>query len=122
MKRNRYAAVILVLLLALLVGSGCYVNTTAQTMRNQLQTAYACSVMQDYTAARYAYQSAAEYASQKSHWLALLVRRNLLDKVNETMATLPSYANPDNQADLSVETARACRQIDQMQWSFIGIF
>ena len=59
---------------------------------------------------------------QGSKKLGLLVRRNALDRMNETMAVLPQYANPENQADLAVEAARALAQIDQLEQCFTGTF
>ena len=59
---------------------------------------------------------------QASKKLGLLVRRNALDRMNETMAVLPQYANPENQADLAVEAARVLAQIDQLEQCFTGTF
>ena len=50
------------------------------------------------------------------------MRRNALDRMNETMAVLPQYANPENQADLAVEAARVLAQIDQLEQCFMGTF
>ena len=69
-----------------------------------------------------AFRQAAHSARQASKKLGLLVRRNALDRMNETMAVLPQYANPENQADLAVEAARVLAQIDQLEQCFTGTF
>lgn len=120
MKRNWYAALLLLALGALLFGCGKFTKDSTDEMKQNVRAAYACTLRLDYTTAAQQYRVAAEQARQSSALLGLIVRRNLLDRVNESMATLPSYATPDNQADLSVETARVCAQIDQMAQSFLG--
>ena len=108
MKRNWYAIAILVLLAAVLLGCKQYVSATAGSLRAQVQSAYAQTLTQQYP--------------QASKKLGLLVRRNALDRMNETMAVLPQYANPENQADLAVEAARVLAQIDQLEQCFTGTF
>ena len=121
-KRNWYAVLILIALSLALLGCRHYVHTTAQGLQQEVQQAYACTLRQDYAAAQQAFSEAEAHARQASKVLGLVVRRTALERVNETMAVLSSYANPDNQADLSVETARACAQIRQMEKSFLGTF
>ena len=116
MKRNWYAIAILVLLAAVLLGCKQYVSATAGSLRAQVQSAYA------QTQAQQAFRQAAHSARQASKKLGLLVRRNALDRMNETMAVLPQYANPENQADLAVEAARVLAQIDQLEQCFTGTF
>ena len=118
MKRNWYAIAILVLLAAVLLGCKQYVSATAGSLRAQVQSAYAQTLTQQYPQAR----QAARSARQASKKLGLLVRRNALDRMNETMAVLPQYANPENQADLAVEAARVLAQIDQLEQCFTGTF
>lgn len=120
MNRNWYAVVTLALL-ALLVGcSGLYVHTTADRLRQDAADAYACSLAQDYTGARQGFADLEAQMKRHGLWLRLVVRRALVDKVEETVATLPHYASPDNQADLAVEAARVQALIDQMESSFFG--
>lgn len=120
MRRNWYA-ILLLLVLALLLGcSANYVRQTSDQMRRGVDAAYACTLTQDYDGARRAYQAAVRLGEQHALRLRLVVRRTLVDKVEETMAVLPCYATPDNQADLAVETARAKALIDQMEASFFG--
>ena len=107
MKRNWYAIAILVLLAAVLLGCKQYVSATAGSLRAQVQSAYAQTLTQQYPQAQQAFRQAAHSARQASKKLGLLVRRNALDRMNETMAVLPQYANPENQADLAVE-AHGC--------------
>lgn len=120
MKRNWYALVILAVLTAFLVGAGRYVEHTTGTLQRQVKQAYACAQLQDYDAAQAAYREAARNASAYSRWLVLLLRRNLVDQMNQTFATLAAYAVPDNMADLEVETARVSAQIEQLRQSFFG--
>ena len=122
MKRNWYAAIILVTLAALLIGCSKFVASSSEKMRQSVRTAYAYAQVQEYAQAKTAYHAAAAQAAQDSPVLGLLVRRNLLDRVNETMATLAEYAQEDNLSDLAVETQRVCAQISQMEKSFVGIF
>ena len=119
MKRNWYAIAILVLLAAVLLGCKQYVSATAGSLRAQVQSAYAQTLTQQY---QQAFRQAAHSARQASKKLGLLVRRNALDRMNETMAVLPQYANPENQADLAVEAARVLAQIDQLEQCFTGTF
>ena len=51
-----------------------------------------------------------------------LVRRNIIDQLNQTMAVLPPCAEADSLADLEMETQRACAQIAQVRQSFFGGF
>ena len=119
MKRNWYAIAILVLLAAVLLGCKQYVSATAGSLRAQVQSAYAQTLTPQ---AQQAFRQAAHNARQASKTLGLLVRRNALDRMNETMAVLPQYANPENQADLAVEAARVLAQIDQLEQCFTGTF
>ena len=93
MKRNWYAIAILVLLAAVLLGCKQYVSATAGSLRAQVQSAYAQTLTQQYPQAQQAFRQAAHSARQASKKLGLLVRRNALDRMNETMAVLPQYAN-----------------------------
>lgn len=92
------------------------------SLRAQVQSAYAQTLTQQYPQAQQAFRQAAHSARQASKKLGLLVRRNALDRMNETMAVLPQYANPENQADLAVEAARVLAQIDQLEQCFTGTF
>ena len=111
MKRNWYAIAILVLLAAVLLGCKQYVSATAGSLRAQVQSAYAQTLTQQYPQAQQAFRQAAHSARQASKKLGLLVRRNALDRMNETMAVLPQYANPENQADLAVEATAEGKSI-----------
>ncbi len=122
MKRNWYAAAILLLLILALFGCNDYVRHTAQSMREDVQLAYSYAQQSDFAASREAYEKAADNAKIRCRRLEILIRRSLLDKVNETMAVLSSYAQPDNLSDLAVETARVNALIDQMENSFVGCF
>lgn len=121
-KRNLYAVLLLAVLFAIVYGSGKAVSHCIGQTEQQLQAAYALAQAQQYPASAQAYRSAAENARRHSRFLCLFVRRSLLDKVNETLATLEFYALPDNPADLAVETARAFSQLEQLEESFIAVF
>ena len=122
MKRNWYAAIILLALCVLLFRAGQYVDRTTAGMQRQLEAAYALAEQGDYPAARRAYASAAAKAQTASRILGLLVRRNLIDQLNQTMTVLPPCAEADSLADLEMETQRACAQIVQLRQSFFGGF
>ena len=122
MKRNWYAAIILLALCVLLFRAGQYVDRTTAGMQRQLEAAYALAEQGDYPAARRAYASAAAKAQTASRILGLLVRRNLIDQLNQTMTVLPPCAEADSLADLEMETQRACTQIEQVRQSFFSGF
>jgi hypothetical protein len=112
MKRNWYAAIILLALCVLLFRAGQYVDRTTAGMQRQ----------GDYPAARCAYSRAANRALRSTQVLGLLVRRNILDQLNQTLAVLPPCAEADSLADLEMETQRACTQIEQVRQSFFSGF
>ena len=118
MKRNWYAAIILLALCVLLFRAGQYVAG----MQRQLEAAYALAEQGDYPAARRAYSRAANRALRSTQVLGLLVRRNILDQLNQTLAVLPPCAEADSLADLEMETQRACTQIEQVRQSFFSGF
>lgn len=118
MKRNWYAAIILLALCVLLFRAGQYVDRTTAGMQRQLEAAYALAEQGDYPAARRAYSR----ALRSTQVLGLLVRRNILDQLNQTLAVLPPCAEADSLADLEMETQRACTQIEQVRQSFFSGF
>ena len=122
MKRNWYAAIILLALCVLLFRAGQYVDRTTAGMQRQLEAAYALAEQGNYPAARAAYAQTTRRAERDSALLALLVRRNIIDQLNQTMAVLPPCAEADSLADLEMETQRACAQIAQVRQSFFGGF
>ena len=112
---------ILVLCLLLYL-AGRYVTDTTDAMQAGVQRAYALAEQGDYPAARAAYAQTTRRAERDSALLALLVRRNIIDQLNQTMAVLPPCAEADSLADLEMETQRACAQIAQVRQSFFGGF
>ena len=108
------------LLAIFLSGSATYVHETSDRLRRDVGEAHASALLDDFDGARRAYQATALAAKKQGFALRLLVRRTVVDKVEETLAVLPHYAAPDNAADLAVETARAVALIDQMEASFFG--
>lgn len=121
-KRNLYAVLLLAALLAIVYGSGRAVSVCILRTEQELQSAYSLALQGQYADAAKAYRLAADNSQNRSRILCLFVRRNLLDKINETLATLEHYALPDNPADLAVETARAFSQLEQLEESFIAVF
>lgn len=121
-KRNLYAVLLLAALLAIVCGSGRTVSGCIGHTEQELHTAYRLALDGQYPDAAEAYRTTAENSRRRSLVLCLFVRRNLLDKINETLATLEHYALPDNPADLAVETARAFEQLEQLEESFIAVF
>ena len=105
MSRNRYAVILLVVLALTLWLAGRYVNCTTATLCNELQTACTLAETGQMPQAQQAYRAAADNAAQASKVLGMLVRRNLIDQMNQTL-----------------ETDRACCQLQQIQQSFFGSF
>lgn len=122
MRRNWYAALLLLILGIALLTAGWYVKQSTNALTQKLQTAYNYAQEGFYEEAEQAFESAALYGRESSPLWTLLIRRSLVDQLNQTLATLPSYVSPDNLADLSVETARACTQAYQIQQSFFSWF
>lgn len=122
MKRNWYAVAILLVLCLLLYLAGRYVTDTTDAMQAGVQRAYALAEQGDYPASRAAYAQTTRRAERDSALLALLVRRNIIDQLNQTMAVLPPCAEADSLADLEMETQRACAQIAHVRQSFFGGF
>lgn len=122
MKRNRYAAVILVTLALLMFAAGWYISRITAELQQDVQAAYALAVQGDCPAARRAYERAAAKARKASGGISLLVRRTVIDQLNQTLAVLPPCAETDSMADLEMETQRACAQIQQLRQSFFGGF
>ena len=94
MKRNWYAAIILLALCVLLFQAGQYVDRTTAGMQRQLEAAYALAEQGDYPAARRAYSRAANRALRSTQVLGLLVRRNILDQLNQTLAVCRPVPRP----------------------------
>ena len=122
MSRNRYAVILLVVLALTLWLAGRYVNRTTATLRNELQTACTLAKTGQMPQAQQAYRAAADNAAQASKVLGMLVRRNLIDQMNQTLSLLPGCAKEENLTDLTLETDRACCQLQQIQQSFFGSF
>lgn len=122
MKKNLYAVALLAVLAFGVVGAKLYVCTTVQTVQASILTAYAYTEVGDYEAAKVGFTLASRDAQKQSRILGLFMRRSVLDKANETLATLPRYTQPDNQADLAVEVSRACAQLGQITESFVAVF
>ena len=117
---GNFAGILVLCLLLYLAGR--YVTDTTDAMQAGVQRAYALAEQGDYPAARAAYAQTTRRAERDSALLALLVRRNIIDQLNQTMAVLPPCAEADSLADLEMETQRACAQIAQVRQSFFGGF
>ena len=122
MSRNRYAALLLFVLMLTLWGAGRYVDHTTAALCSELQAAQTLALNGQSVLARQAYADAARHARDASGWLALFVRRNLVDQLGQTLQTLPSYSSGEDLRDLTAETARACCQLQQIRQSFFGCF
>lgn len=97
-------------------------NRTTATLCNELQTACTLAETGQMPQAQQAYRAAADNAAQASKVLGMLVRRNLIDQMNQTLSLLPGCAKEENLTDLTLETDRACCQLQQIQQSFFGSF
>ncbi len=122
MNRNWYAGILLVFLALTLYLSGRYINASTQKLEQDLCAAYRDAETGAYIAAEQAFQKAADKAEESSKIWFLLIRRSLVDQLNQTLATIPSYVSRENMADLAVETARACTQVRQIRQSFFSWF
>lgn len=122
MRRNWYAVALLALLALVLYAASRYMNTSTKTLDTELSTAYTYAEAQDYDGACAAFTLAAGHAEDYSRIWMLLTRRSLVDQLNQTLATIPSYVSEDNMADLAVETARARTQVRQINQSFFSWF
>lgn len=120
MNRNWYAAFLVGALCVALLAAGRYVHQSMQQLDQNICTAYACAQNEDYNTARTAFYDTAEQAEACSRIWCLLVRRNLVDQLNQTLATIPAYCNRENLSDLAVEVARARTQIQQIRQSFFS--
>ena len=99
MSRNRYAVILLVVLALTLWLAGRYVNRTTATLCNELQTACTLAETGQMPQAQQAYRAAADNAAQASKVLGMLVRRNLIDQMNQTLSLLPGCAKEENLTD-----------------------
>lgn len=121
-RRNWYAAALLLILACVLCSAGKYVTASTRQLDNDLREAYAYAELGQFAEAKQAYAAAAHQSKQKSEIWYLLIRRSLVDQLNQTLATIPSYVSEDNLADLAVETARAREQVCQISQSFFSWF
>lgn len=122
MKRNWYACGILLALAFVLATGRWWLNQACDAVQHNAVQAFALGQQGEYPAAQRQYDTALHTLQQSRAGLALLVRRNLLDALEQTLATLRHYANADNTADLAVEHARAMAQLTQLRRSFLGCF
>lgn len=122
MKRNLYALILLAVVGGVVLVSGRYVAVSTAAIKIRVQAAYQLAEAGQFGRARDAYRTAQQYSQKTSPLLYLMVRRSLMDEINESLALLGNYAQADNFADLSVETARVTEQLDQLQRSFLAAF
>lgn len=122
MNRNWYATILLAMLFLTLYGAGIYLDRNVQALTQQLDTAYSLAEAGNYRQAQQVYEETAEQSAQSSTVWMLLVRRSLVDQLNQTLATIPSYVSAENMADLAVETSRARAQAQQIRASFFSWF
>ena len=122
MSRNRYAVILLVVLALALWLAGRYVDRTTAALSAELRAACTLALEGRSGDALLAYHNAAEHAADASSGLALLVRRNLIDEMNQTLSVLPNCVATEGLTDLKMETARACCQLQQIRQSFFGCF
>lgn len=122
MNRNLYATILLAVLFLTLYGAGIYLDRNVQALTQQLDTAYSLAEAGNYRQAQRVYEETAEQSAQSSTVWMLLVRRSLVDQLNQTLATIPSYVSAENMADLAVETSRARAQAQQIRASFFSWF
>ena len=122
MNRNWYALLLVVTLIIWLSISGWFIASSMQIVDQGLVQASALAEKGDYVSARRTFCEVAAKAEKYSHIWTLLVRRSLVDQLNQTLATIPFYASYENKSDLDVETARARTQAEQIRKSFFSWF
>lgn len=122
MSRNRYAVILLVVLALTLWLAGRYVNRTTATLCNELQTACTLAETGQMPQAQQAYRAAADNAAQASKVLGMLVRRNLIDQMNQTLSLLPGCAKEENLTDLTLETDRPAASCNRYSNHFSAVF
>ena len=122
MRRNYCAAALLFLLVLLTALSGAAVSRYTQTAVRTLVLVQTCAREGDYAAACSALDAVVRQTERQTPYLALILRRNLLDKINETLHTPSGYASQENQADLEVELARAMEQLSQLHDAYFAWF
>lgn len=122
MKRNLYAAALLVLVGCIVAASGWYVSAAAGQIRSRVEEGYQMALAGRYDQARHSFDKTAAESQGQSRLLALLVRRSLLDEINESLALLGRYSVKDNITDLGAETARVTAQLNQLEESFWAVF
>lgn len=122
MNRNWYALGLLIVLTLGLFVAGRFVNGSIRSVDEALVRAYSCAESGEYQTAKQQFDDVAEKARQCSPLWMLLVRRNLVDQLNQTLATIPAYATKENHSDLAVETVRARTQAEQIRQSFFSWF
>lgn len=122
MKRSLSALLLLAALVAALGAAGIYLRQSTARVDTALQIACVLAQNGQYKTSAAAYREAAAEAEHAMRLWGLLVRRNTLEALQQTLACLPGYAQQDNLADLWVETARARCQLRQLTASFFGSF
>ena len=122
MSRNRYAVILLVVLALALWLAGRYVNRTTAALCSELQAACTLAETGQTPQALQRYQAITAKAADHSKVLGLLVRRNLIDQLNQTLSLLPGCVRNEDLTDLTLETNRACCQLQQIRQSFFGSF
>ena len=122
MSRNRYAVILLVVLALALWLAGRYVNRSTAALCSELQATCALAKTGQTVQALQSYQAITAKAADHSKMLGLLVRRNLIDQMNQTLSLLPGCVRGEDLTDLTLETDRACCQLQQIWQSFFGSF
>lgn len=122
MNRNWYALTLVCLLGISLWIAGCFVDRSIHKVENELTQAYNLAQTQQYAQSKQAFDTIIQIADAYSPFWILVVRRSLVDQLNQTLATIPFYATKENQSDLAVETARAQTQARQIRQSFFSWF
>lgn len=122
MKRNLYAVLLLILVVCIVASSGWYVSRCAKQNRVRIESAYQSALRGEYDTAKQEFSAVANTSQRQSKLLFLLVRRSILDEINESLSLLDRYSTPDNLADLGAETARVTSQLEQLEDSFWAIF
>ena len=111
MKRVRAAFGLLAFLAVLIVASSILVQTTNDTLLDDLDQIGTLSAAGNYETALEVIDGMNGFFSRREHWMALFIKRDYLSGIAMCLGGLSAYVGPDNQQDLQSELGKARTQI-----------
>ena len=105
-----------------LAGAGSFVvHRSFGWMDDQLTSAQADCIEQQYDSALQKSKHAEEFFAQNEHLLALFLRRDYLREIQTTLSGLSSYACEEYSNDFLCESSQAIQQLNAVKHLFFGI-